>query len=99
MTALPLAPLLDRIASAAGQPIHSDPCPYCLGTVGPASPCLRPRTVAAAVGVSSRRWMRWVAARSIPVDDADRVAVRLGWHPAAVWGPNWHVPDWPFDDE
>ena len=69
---VPLAPLLERIASAHG-------------------PGLTDRTIAELCGVSPRTVLRWRRTQQICAGDTDRVAIALGWHPAAIWGITWYI--------
>lgn len=87
---LPLAPLLDRVVAVAGMPIHQRVgCPACGGDTTISGSCLRVIDIAEMLGISSKGLNRWTAEGGVPVDRADEIAIRLGWHPAVVWGHDW----------
>lgn len=48
--------------------------------------------LAAAAGVARRTIARWRAGGHLDVYDADRIACRIGLHPASVW-PEWFTVD------
>lgn len=50
------------------------------------------RNLADALGVSRRVLYRW-REDGVPIDTADTVATRLGYHPVHIWGDEW------FDDD
>jgi len=72
---LPYAPLLERISSALSTPTSE----------------LNRYEIAAACGVSERTVTRWTESQQINARDADDIAIRLGWHPAAIWGADWYI--------
>lgn len=45
--------------------------------------------LARALGVDRANATRW-RRNGIPMDTADRIAVRLGWHPVEIW-PEWYT--------
>jgi hypothetical protein len=47
--------------------------------------------VAEALGVSRRTIVRWRALGTLSEEYTDRVAISLGWHPAAIWGLDWYI--------
>jgi len=47
--------------------------------------------IAEACGVSRETVQRWRRKGRLRVVDTDRVAIALGWHPAAVWGADWYI--------
>lgn len=71
---VPLAPLLERLSSYLGE--RAEQLDY--------------SAVAEACGVSHRTVVRWMKARVVAVSEVDDIAVRLGWHPAAIWGAEWY---------
>ena len=52
---------------------------------------LGPTEIASLCGVSPRAVHRWRSGQTttIAVHDADRIAIRLGTHPAHLWGEQW----------
>lgn len=45
--------------------------------------------VASRVGVAKKTVYRWREEGGVPLNAADRAAVRLGFHPSDVWGQAW----------
>lgn len=72
---VPLQPLLERVASQLGQPVTA----------------LDALDISKACGVSTRTVARWKQTQQIPSRDVDDIAIRLGWHPAAIWGAQWYT--------
>ena len=52
---------------------------------------LTPADAASRCGVSERAVFRWRSGQTttITTPDADRIAIRLGMHPSAIWGEAW----------
>jgi hypothetical protein len=50
-----------------------------------------PVSLAEHVGVTPRTVYRWIEWGGVPEEDADRIAVRCGSHPGAVWESWWDV--------
>ena len=72
---LPLQPLLERVSSYVGEPVDQ----------------LDVYVIARACGVSERTVQRWAKSQEVNSRDADDIAIRLGWHPAAIWGADWYI--------
>jgi len=72
---VPLAPLLERISSYVGEPIEQ----------------LDRYVIARVCGVSERTVTRWYQTQQVQANICDDIAIKLGWHPAAIWGPDWYV--------
>lgn len=72
---LPLQPLLERVSSALGTAVDQ----------------LDRYEIARACGVSERTVQRWAKSQEVNPRDADDIAIRLGWHPAAIWGAQWYT--------
>jgi len=72
---VPLAPLLERVSSQTGIPV----------------PNLTHTDIAIACRVSDRTVLRWMQTGTIKTIYADDIAIRLGWHPAAIWGIDWYI--------
>jgi DNA-binding transcriptional regulator YiaG len=73
--AVPLAPLIERVAIHLGRPADE----------------ISQYDFAQAVGVHQRTVCRWMRNGHLPENMSDRVAVHLGWHPAAIWGVDWYI--------
>jgi DNA-binding transcriptional regulator YiaG len=73
--AVPLAPLIERVAIHLGKPADQ----------------ISQYDFAQAVGVHQRTVCRWMQNGHLPENMSDRVAVHLGWHPAAIWGVDWYI--------
>lgn len=84
MTALPVAPLMGFAAARAGMPWHppTPNCPECLTGTHFSRQQFADSVKVSVVTV--RSWWR----NGVPLWSADRAAVRLGVHPAAIW-PEW----------
>lgn len=57
---------------------------------------LGPCDIASLCGVARETVYRWRAGdtTTITVGDADRMAIRMGMHPAEIWGDHWwNIPD------
>lgn len=72
---VPLAPLLERISSYVGEPVEQ----------------LDRYVIARVCGVSERTVTRWYQTQQVQANICDDIAIKLGWHPAAIWGPDWYV--------
>lgn len=72
---VPLAPLLDRLSSYLGRTADE----------------IGADEIAEACGVDRRTVQRWRSCGRVAVRDVDEIAVRLGWHPAAIWGADWYI--------
>jgi len=72
---LPLEPLIERVAIHIGRPVDQ----------------ISQYDFAQAVGVHQRTVCRWIKNGRIPERQSDRVAINLGWHPAAIWGVDWYI--------
>ena len=72
---VPLAPLLERLISHLGKPVNQ----------------FERYEVARACGVSERTVNRWYNTQQIKADYCDAIAIKLGWHPAAIWGADWYI--------
>jgi hypothetical protein len=72
---VPLTPLLERLSSYLGAAIGE----------------MNHDDMANACGVSRRTVDRWIATGTLRAQDADSIAVNLGWHPAAIWGADWYI--------
>ena len=72
---VPLQPLLDRVECNAGRPLDE----------------ISDFELAAICGVSTRTINRWKHTQRVRVVDTDRIAISLGWHPAAIWGAKWYI--------
>lgn len=71
----PLQPLLERLATHLVIDIEQ----------------LRVDDIAEACGVDRRTVQRWKRTGWITHRHIDRIAVHLGWHPAAIWGADWWI--------
>jgi hypothetical protein len=72
---VPYAPLLAKVCAHLDLPAEM----------------LNDGLVAEALGVSPRTIIRWRAIGTLPEQYTDRVAISLGWHPAAIWGLDWYI--------
>jgi DNA-binding transcriptional regulator YiaG len=72
---VPLEPLLERVAIHFGRPADQ----------------ISQYDFARAVGVHQRTICRWIKNGRVPENQLDRVAINLGWHPAAIWGVDWYI--------
>lgn len=72
---VPLGPLLERLSSHLGVAVEQ----------------LSQDDIAEACGVTPRTACRWRSCGWIAERYADRIAVHLGWHPAAIWGADWWI--------
>ena len=74
-TPVPLAPLLERVAIHVGCTVKE----------------LTDEQIAEACGVARRTAFRWRHTGLVRHSHTDRVAIYLGWHPAAIWGADWYI--------
>lgn len=88
MIYLPAAPLFDAAAYTANKPLHRHGCPYCFDSATLTAGCLKTEELAQRLGVTRRTVNRWTT-RGIPVNNADKAATYLGFHPVTIWGFNW----------
>ncbi len=51
-----------------------------------------PNEAAAAAGVNARTIHEWRKGRRVQLNNADRIAVNLGHHPAEIWPNWWEIP-------
>lgn len=51
-----------------------------------------PAVLARQLGVTRRTVHRWAQVGLVPPKHADRIAVRLGHHPAEIWPTEWSTP-------
>jgi len=72
---VPLAPLLERIASYVGEPVEQ----------------LDRYVIARVCGVSEKTVTRWRETQEVQARHCDDIAIRIGWHPAAIWGADWYI--------
>ena len=72
---VPLQPLMERVDCNAGRPLDD----------------ILDFELAAMCGVSTRTISRWKHTQRVRECDTDRIAVSLGWHPAAIWGADWYI--------
>ena len=80
---VPLAPLMERLSIYLGRAAHE------IGV----------DTIAEACGVDRRTVLRWRSCGRVPERDIDEIAIRLGWHPAAIWGADWYIRSTYYDEE
>lgn len=93
MSRLPSRPLYDTAAYVAGKPLHRNGCPYCHDIAKETNGCLKGEELAQLLGVTRRTVQRWTTP-GIPLHHADRLAIRLGYNPIAVWGLFWDDPEY-----
>jgi hypothetical protein len=79
---VPLAPLLERIASYVGEPVEQ----------------LDRYVIARVCGVSERTVTRWYQTQEVQARMCDDIAIKLGWHPAAIWGVAWYIETYDTGD-
>ena len=74
-SSVPIEPLWARIESASGARIED----------------LNLYEIADMCGVTRDTVARWRRTGHVSLALTDRVAVSLGWHPAAIWGAPWYI--------
>jgi hypothetical protein len=79
---VPLAPLLERIASYVDEPVDQ----------------LDRYVIARVCGVSQRTVTRWYQTQEVQARICDDIAIKLGWHPAAIWGADWYIQTYDTGD-
>lgn len=74
-SSVPVAPLWARVESVTGMKIDD----------------LTNEQVAEVCGVAMETVHRWKRSGYVSFRSTDRVAINLGWHPAAIWGADWYI--------
>lgn len=72
---VPFAPLLQRIA----------------GKYQTTADAVTAEQIAETCGVDRRTVHRWKANGFLSDRKCDTIAIRMGWHPAAIWGIDWYI--------
>ena len=75
ISSVPVEPLWARVESASGTRIKD----------------LNLYEIAEMCGVTRPTVARWQRSGFVSLRMTDRVAVSLGWHPAAIWGADWYI--------
>ena len=68
----------------------NDRFPYAALAAATGNP--EPSVLARRLGVTRRTVHRWAQTGLVPPTHADRIAVRLGHHPAEIWPNEWSTP-------
>jgi len=55
--------------------------------------------IAEACGVTTQTVTRWNKTQVVQLRLIDDIAIRLGWHPAAIWGSTWYIQTYAGDTE
>jgi hypothetical protein len=79
----PYAPLLHRLSIHCGKPVDE----------------LTREQIAEACGVTTQTVRRWTNTGTVNLRIMDDVAIRLGWHPAAIWGSTWYIETFAGDTQ